>query len=91
MIAVTRWNVGDVLVTKVVEHELTVPFDGLLVGVPPDVAGRRPWLAPHFLTGDGAARTSIHGLVIEPTASWWTPASETSARWPACHRCRATS
>jgi glyoxylase-like metal-dependent hydrolase (beta-lactamase superfamily II) len=63
-----RWTIGGVRVTKVVEHELTVPFDRLLADPPPDPAGGHPWLAPHFVTGDGAARTSIHGLVIDTGA-----------------------
>lgn len=59
----TTWTVGDVRITKVVEHELPIPLEGLLVGVPEETA-RLDWLAP-FLTPEGDARLSIHGLVIE--------------------------
>ena len=62
---VMRWTVGGVRVTKVVEHEFTVPFKGLLTAAPLDPAERYPWLVPHFVTADGSARTSIHGLVVD--------------------------
>ncbi|MCU1486610.1 MAG: fold metallo-hydrolase [Actinomycetia bacterium] len=60
----TTWTVGDVKITKVVEHELPIPLSGLLVDVPEGAAAKHGWLAP-FLTPDGDARLSIHGLVIE--------------------------
>jgi glyoxylase-like metal-dependent hydrolase (beta-lactamase superfamily II) len=59
----TTWTIGDVRVTKVVEHELPIPLDGLLVDVP-DGATDHDWLRP-FLTPEGDARLSIHGLVVQ--------------------------
>jgi glyoxylase-like metal-dependent hydrolase (beta-lactamase superfamily II) len=60
-----QWTIGDVRVTKVVEHELPIPLNGLLAGVTEGAADRHPWLSPDFLTEDGAAKLSIHGLVID--------------------------
>lgn len=60
-----RWKIGDVTVTKVVEHELPIPLNGLLVDVPDEAVARHAWLAPDFLTPEGDARLSIHGLVID--------------------------
>jgi glyoxylase-like metal-dependent hydrolase (beta-lactamase superfamily II) len=37
----------------------------LLSDPPADLAERHPWLYPHFVTEDGDARTSIHGLVVD--------------------------
>ena len=59
----TTWTIGDVKVTKVVEHELPIPLEGLLVDVPEEVT-QRDWVQP-FLGPDGTALLSIHGLVIE--------------------------
>jgi glyoxylase-like metal-dependent hydrolase (beta-lactamase superfamily II) len=60
----TSWKVGDVTITKVLEHELPVPLNGLLVDVPDALVARHGWLAP-FLMPEGEARLSIHGLVID--------------------------
>lgn len=59
------WAVGDVRITKVVERELAVPFEGLLSGTGPELVAGHGWLAPHFVTDDGRARMSIHGLVVD--------------------------
>ena len=60
-----QWKIGDVRITKVVEHEIPIPLNGLLVDVPDGAAERHPWLAPDFLTPDGLGKLSIHGLVID--------------------------
>jgi hypothetical protein len=56
----TTWTVGDVRITKVVEHELPIPLEGLLVGVPEETA-RLDWLAP-FLTPEGDADPSLAAM-----------------------------
>ena len=61
----TQWKIADVRITKVVEHELPIPLNGLLVDVPDETAARHGWLSPDFLTPEGLARLSIHGLVID--------------------------
>jgi glyoxylase-like metal-dependent hydrolase (beta-lactamase superfamily II) len=55
-------------VTKVVEYETSGPFPRLLLGAPPDLAEKHRWLSPHFVTDEGDARTSIHGLVVDTGA-----------------------
>lgn len=60
-----EWKVGDVKITKVVEHELPIPLNGLLKDPPADAATRYPWLMPDFVDGEGNALLSIHGLVID--------------------------
>src|ERR1043166_342954 len=60
-----EWKVGDVKITKVVEYELPIPLNGLLNDPPADAATRCPWLVPDFLDGEGNARLSIHGLVVD--------------------------
>jgi glyoxylase-like metal-dependent hydrolase (beta-lactamase superfamily II) len=60
-----HWTIGDVRVTKVVEHELAIPLNGLLTDVPAEAVARHGWLQPDFLDADGLARLSIHGLVID--------------------------
>ena len=61
----TTWKIGKVRITKVLEHELPVPLQGLLEDVPDDAVARFPWLAPDFVDDDGNARLSIHGLVVD--------------------------
>ena len=61
----TQWKIGDVRVTKVVEHEPTIPLNGLLVDVEDAAIARHPWLTPEFVTAEGLAQLSIHGLVID--------------------------
>lgn len=60
-----QWTIGDVRVTKVVEHELPIPLNGLLTDVPDEAVERHGWLKPDFLDDAGLARLSIHGLVID--------------------------
>jgi glyoxylase-like metal-dependent hydrolase (beta-lactamase superfamily II) len=60
-----EWMVGGVRIVKVVEREFPVPLDGLLQDVPEGAVDRHPWLQPHFVTPDGDAVLSIHGLVVD--------------------------
>lgn len=59
------WKVGDVRITKVVEHELPVPLNGFLTDAPIDAVARYPWLAPEFMVDEQTALLSIHGLVVD--------------------------
>ena len=60
-----RWQIGTVTITKVVEHELAVPLEGLLSGIPEGAVAARPWLVPDFCFDEATGRLSIHGLVID--------------------------
>jgi len=60
-----EWIVGDVRVVKVVEQVLPVPMNGLLRNVADGAADRNAWLRPHFVTPEGDAVLSIHGLVVD--------------------------
>ena len=60
------WAIGDVRVTRVVEHEIPLALTGLLPeATPAALARHRRWLAPWFLNDDGTVTLSIHGLVVE--------------------------
>ena len=61
----TQWKIGDVRITKVVEHEIPIPLNGLLVDVADEVIERHQWLAPDFVTPEGLGKLSIHALVID--------------------------
>lgn len=63
--AAPSWAVGAVRVTKVTEHEMRIPLNGLLVDPPPGAAARHPWLVPDYATVDDMAVLSIHGFVID--------------------------
>ena len=60
-----EWMIGDVRIVKVVEREFPVPLSGMLHDLPDGAVDRHPWLKPHFVTADGDARLSIHGLVVD--------------------------
>jgi glyoxylase-like metal-dependent hydrolase (beta-lactamase superfamily II) len=60
-----EWTVGDVRIVKVVEREMPVPLDGFLQSPPDGIVDRHPWLRPDFVTPDGQAVLSIHGLVVD--------------------------
>jgi glyoxylase-like metal-dependent hydrolase (beta-lactamase superfamily II) len=62
---VTSWEIGAVRVTKVVEHVMQVPLNGLLVEPPAGATKRHPWLLPDYATDDDVAVLSIHGFVVD--------------------------
>jgi glyoxylase-like metal-dependent hydrolase (beta-lactamase superfamily II) len=62
------WQIGDVKVTRVVELEIPVPYSEeqpFLREATPDAIKRISWLAPHFVTPDGAMILSIHALAVD--------------------------
>jgi len=63
-----EWSVGDVRIVKVVEQEPIVPMQGLLKNVPDGAVDRYSWLRPDFVTPEGDAKLSIHGLVVDTGA-----------------------
>jgi glyoxylase-like metal-dependent hydrolase (beta-lactamase superfamily II) len=63
--ALTRsWRIGDITVTKIVEHELVVDLRAALPKADRAALLALPWLQPHFLTPDGLAIMSFHALLI---------------------------
>lgn len=62
------WQIGDVTVTRVVELEVPVhhnPEAPLLADATPEALAEISWLAPYFVTDDGALKLSIHALVVK--------------------------
>ncbi len=55
----SKWRIGDVTVTKIVEQEVTGGSRFLLPQPTPD------WLQPHLTEGNGCLRLSIHSFVVE--------------------------
>lgn len=60
-----QWQIGDVLITRVVELEIPGGTRFLLPQATPETVLPIKWLAPHFVTEDGKLILSIHALVIE--------------------------
>jgi glyoxylase-like metal-dependent hydrolase (beta-lactamase superfamily II) len=61
----SKWRIGDVTVTKVVELEVTGGSRFLLPQATPDVIKPIAWLQPHFADENGRLRMSIHSFVVE--------------------------
>jgi glyoxylase-like metal-dependent hydrolase (beta-lactamase superfamily II) len=62
-----HWQVGDVRITRV--QELEAPgITFILPKATPENLGGIPWLAPHFVDGDGNGVASVHALVVETPA-----------------------
>jgi hypothetical protein len=62
---VSKWRIGDVTVTKVVELEVTGGSRFLLPQATPEVIKPIAWLRPHFADENGRLTLSIHSFVVE--------------------------
>lgn len=62
---VTRWRIGAVTVTRVIETEGPMPASFLYAEATPERIERHAWLRPHFLAPDGRLIGSIHAFVVE--------------------------
>ena len=60
-----RWRVGDVVVSKLVELELSGKVTWILPAATRENLLRDAWLRPHFVDEQGAARMSVHTFVVE--------------------------
>jgi glyoxylase-like metal-dependent hydrolase (beta-lactamase superfamily II) len=60
-----RWQVGRVVITKVIESETPVALSTILPEATADSLLALPWLRPHFVTEDGSAIISVHALVVD--------------------------
>ncbi len=61
----SKWRIGDVTLTKVVELEVTGGSRFLLPQATPEVVRPIAWLQPHFADENGRLRMSIHSFVVE--------------------------
>jgi len=61
----SKWRIGDVTLTKIVELEVTGGSRFLLPQATPDVITPIAWLRPHFADENGRLRMSIHSFVVE--------------------------
>ena len=62
---ITRWKVGAVTITRIVEIEGPSPGTFLFKDATPERLLQHAWLKPHFLTDDGRTIGSIHCFVVE--------------------------
>lgn len=61
----SRWHIGDVTVTKVLDLEATGGTRFILPDATPDVVLAHGWLQPHFADERGRLRMSVHALVVD--------------------------
>jgi hypothetical protein len=61
----SKWRIGDVTVTKVVELEVTGGSHFLLPQATPDAIKPIGWLRAHFADENGRLRMSIHTFLVE--------------------------
>ena len=62
------WKVGDITITRIVEHEGPMPGGGegsMVEAAYPDAVKQIDWLRPHWATDDGMIIAAIHALLIE--------------------------
>lgn len=61
----SKWRIGDVTVTKVIELEMTGGSRFLLPQATPEAILPIAWLRPHFADESGRLTLSIHSFVVE--------------------------
>jgi glyoxylase-like metal-dependent hydrolase (beta-lactamase superfamily II) len=62
------WQVGDVVISRVVETEIPVPYyekRPFIAAARPEALQAMPWLYPHFVTVEGHLMSAVHALLIE--------------------------
>ncbi|MFL5295833.1 MAG: MBL fold metallo-hydrolase [Phenylobacterium sp.] len=64
-LAMLKWRIGEVTVTRVLELEATGGTRFVLPQATPEEARAIPWLAPHFADETGRLRMSVHALAVE--------------------------
>mgnify|MGYP001557636179 CR=1 FL=1 len=60
-----HWRIGEVRVTKIVEHEMTGGMGFILPQATREAVLPYRWMAPHFMDESGRLKASIHALVVE--------------------------
>lgn len=61
----SKWQVGAVTITKVVEVEATGGTRFILPQATPEAVAPYDWMKPHFVDENGRLRMSVHALVVE--------------------------
>lgn len=61
----SKWRIGEVTITKIVELALTGGTRFILPQAVPEAVLPISWLQPHFAGPEGKLRMSIHALVVE--------------------------
>lgn len=61
----SKWKIGDVTITKVVEMEVTGGTKFILPQATPEAVEPYAWMKPHFVDETGKLRMSIHALIVE--------------------------
>jgi len=61
---VRTWQIGDVALTKIVELDVTGGTRFILPQATPETCRAMPWMAPHFMDGDGRLKMSVHALLV---------------------------
>ena len=65
MTAPSRWRIGDVAVTQIVESSGSSPPTFLFANLSAEQVRSQAWLRPHFATAEGRLVASIHAFVVE--------------------------
>src|SRR5438445_9871543 len=60
-----HWTVGKVRITKAVEMETVGSTRFILPLATNEEIQKLPWLIPHFATGEGRLKMSIHSFLVE--------------------------
>ena len=61
----SKWRIGDVTVTKIIELEATGGSRFILPQATPEAVQSYRWMHPHFMDENGRLKMSIHALVVE--------------------------
>ena len=61
----SKWRIGDVTITKVIELEVTGGSRFLLPQATPEAIKPIAWLRPHFADENGRLRMSIHTFLVQ--------------------------
>jgi glyoxylase-like metal-dependent hydrolase (beta-lactamase superfamily II) len=61
----SRWRIGDVTITRIVELEATGGSRFILPDATPEAVLSHRWLQPHFVDERGRLRMSVHALVVD--------------------------
>ncbi len=61
----SKWQIGDVTITKIVELETVGGAGWILPDAKPELCREIEWLKPEFMDDEGELKFSVHALVVE--------------------------